>query len=82
MNAMGGMPALIDPMVTTAARTLARSALRLLQDEAARKAAWDEFIRRRDAAPIPPLADYPPPVDLPWPEYVETPRGRDWHIPG
>jgi aminobenzoyl-glutamate utilization protein B len=82
MNAMGGMPALIDPMVTTAARTLARSALRLLQDEAARKAAWDEFVRRRDAAPIPPLADYPPPVDLPWPEYVETPRGRDWHIPG
>jgi aminobenzoyl-glutamate utilization protein B len=60
---------------------LALSALRVLQDDTARQAAWDEFTRRRDAAPIPPLADYAPPVDFKWPEYVETPRGRDWHIP-
>jgi aminobenzoyl-glutamate utilization protein B len=25
--------------------------------------------------------DVIPPVDLPWPEYVETPRGREWHLP-
>jgi len=22
-----------------------------------------------------------PPIDLPWPEYVTTERGYDWHIP-
>ena len=31
----------------------------------------------------PPLlpADFPPPVDLRRPEYVETPRGREWWVP-
>ncbi|EPX85583.1 hypothetical protein [Salipiger mucosus] len=83
MNALGGMPACIDPTVRTAGRVLARAALRLLMDPAAREAAAEELQRRRaEAGGIPPLADYPAPVDLPWPEYVETPRGRDWHIPG
>lgn len=82
MNALGGIPALIDPSVQTAGRVLARTALRLLTDAAARDAAWQEFETRRAEAPVPPLADYPPPVDLPWPEYVTTPRGRHWHIPG
>ncbi|MBS0125325.1 amidohydrolase [Thetidibacter halocola] len=81
MNALGGMRPLIDPTVNCAARVLARSALRLLTDAAARRAAWQEFECRRDVAPIPPLADYPPPIALPWPEYVETRRGRGWHIP-
>ncbi|WP_417206594.1 amidohydrolase [Antarctobacter sp.] len=82
MNALGGMPALIDPTVVTAGRVLARTALRLLTDAEARQAATEEFTRRRAENPIPPLADYPPPVDLPWPEYVTTARGRHWHIPG
>lgn len=82
MNALGGMPALIDPSVLTAGRVLARTALRLLTDPDARDSAWAEFEQRRAAAPIPPLADYPPPVGLPWPEYVTTPRGRHWHVPG
>ncbi len=81
MNALGGMPETIDPTVQCAAKVLARSALRLLEDGAARDAAWDEFARRRDAAPIPPLCDYDPPLHFKWPEYVETARGRDWHIP-
>lgn len=81
MNALGGIPATIDPTVQTAAAVLARSALRLLQDEKARKAAMAEFLTRRDADPIPPLCDYAPPIDFAWPEYVETTRGRDWHIP-
>ena len=81
MNALGGMAPLIDPTVRTAARVLARAALRLLTDAPAREAARAEFDRRRAAGPIPPLADYPPPVDLPWPEYVQTRRGRSWHIP-
>ena len=81
MNALGGIPSTIDPTVQSAAQVLSLSALRLLQDDAKRKKAMEEFHRRRDADPIPPLCDYPPPVDLPWPEYVETRRGRDWHIP-
>ena len=28
-----------------------------------------------------PLCDYEPPIHFRWPEYVETPRGRDWWIP-
>lgn len=82
MNALGGIPALIDPMVQTAGRVLARTALRLLTDTEARNAAWSEFQTRRvKGGALPPLADYPAPVQLPWPEYVETARGRDWHIP-
>lgn len=81
MNALGGIPATIDPMVQTAARVLACSALRLLEDGTARAAAMEEFERRREAGAIPPLCDYPPPIHFKWPEYVETPRGRDWHIP-
>ena len=26
-------------------------------------------------------AEFVPPTDLPWPEYVETPRGREWSLP-
>lgn len=86
MNALGGMPETIDPMVRTASKVLALSALRLLEDADARKAARDEFEARTGggiggAKWIPPLCDYDPPIHFRWPEYVETPRGRDWWIP-
>ena len=81
MNALGGMPQTIDPMVQTAASVLALSALRLLEDETARKDAWSEFERRKAKSDIPPLCDYPAPIHFKWPEYVQTPRGYDWHIP-
>jgi aminobenzoyl-glutamate utilization protein B len=73
-------------MVQTAARVLAHSALRLLQDKAARDAAMAEFKERTGGGVggdswIAPLCDYEPPLGFAWPEYVETPRGRDWHIP-
>ncbi len=82
MNAMGGIPELIDPMINTAAKTLAVSALRILEDEKIRKEAYDEFEQRKnEAGMIPPLCDYAPPVNFCWPEYIETKRGRDWVIP-
>lgn len=81
MNALGGIPSTIDPMVQVAAKVLARSALRVLTDREAREAAWAEFEARRADGP-PPLCDYPPPLDFAWPEYVETARGRHWHLPG
>jgi aminobenzoyl-glutamate utilization protein B len=86
MNALGGIRATIDPMVERAAEVLALSALRLIEDSAARDAAWAEFRDRTGGGPggagwIPPLCDYAPPVDFRWPEYVTTARGRDWWIP-
>ncbi|PVA06878.1 peptidase M20 [Thalassorhabdomicrobium marinisediminis] len=80
MNALGGMPQTIDPMVQVAAKVLATSALRLLEDEHIRDAAMAEF-KTRTANPIQPLADYPAPTQFKWPEYVQTARGFDWHIP-
>lgn len=81
MNALGGIPATIDPMVQAAAQVLATSALRLLEDTETRTIAMAEFDRRKAEHDIPPLCDYPPPTGFRWPEYVETARGRDWHIP-
>ena len=79
---MGGIPDLIDPMIKTAAKTLAVSALRLLEDSALRKTAYSEFERRKaENGDIPPLCDYDPPLQFRWPEYVQTVRGRDWIIP-
>lgn len=81
MNALGGIPATIDPMIRCAAKTLAASAIRLLEDKTARDAAMDEFKTRTGETMIPPLCDYDPPIHFRWPEYVNTPRGHDWWIP-
>lgn len=86
MNALGGIPATIDPMVERAAGVLALSALRLLEDDTARTEAMTEFKRRTGGGIggetwMPPLCDYDPPIHFRWPEYVETARGRDWWIP-
>lgn len=86
MNALGGIPSTIDPMVQTAAKVLAASALHLLEDQSARDAAMEEFRARTGGGIggdtwLPPRCDYDPPIHFRWPEYIETPRGRDWWIP-
>ena len=86
MNALGGIPQTIDPMIETAAKVLASTAVRLLEDDRARDAIRAEFETRTGggigaAAWMPPLCDYDPPIDFAWPEYVETARGRGWCIP-
>ncbi|WP_137157614.1 amidohydrolase [Rhizobium sp. FKL33] len=86
MNALGGIPETIDPMVTTAAKVLAHAGLRILEDPAARAAAKAEFDARTGGGVsgdrwLAPLCDYDPPIQFRWPEYIETPRGRDWWIP-
>ncbi|MDQ0471660.1 amidohydrolase [Labrys wisconsinensis] len=86
MNALGGMPETIDPMVVCAAKTVALAALRLIEDGEARAAARREFVERTGGGIggsnwIGPLCDYEPPIHFRWPEYVTTPRGRDWWIP-
>ncbi|GAA4864245.1 zinc-binding metallopeptidase family protein [Saccharopolyspora rosea] len=83
MNALGGMPATIGPTIDVAARAVAGSLLDLLCDREVLAAARAEFERRTAEDPAPPLlpADFHPPIDLPWPEYVTTARGRDWCVP-
>lgn len=86
MNALGGIPETIDPMVITAAKILSLSALKLLEDPAARDKAMDEFIQRTGGGVggdnwIAPLCDYQPPIHFRWPEYIQTKRGHDWWIP-
>ena len=81
MNALGGMPATIDPTVICAAKTVGLTLLQLLTDNGLRERAWAEFEQRRAENPIPPLCDYPPPIHFRWPEYVTTARGEEWWIP-
>jgi len=86
MNALGGIPETIDPMVNTAAKVLAGSALRIMQDADLRRAMKDEFIERTGGGIggtnwIPPQCDYDPPIHFRWPEYINTARGYDWWIP-
>ena len=81
MNALGGIPATIDPMVCTAAKILAVAAVRLLEDKSARESAMAEFKKRTGGGIggrtwMAPLCDYAPPIEFKWPEYVNTPRGR------
>jgi len=87
-NALNGLPAAIDPTWTTAGRTVANTFLDLLTEPAVLAAAKAEFEDRtgggvggeRWVAPL--LArDFAPPVDLPWPEYVDTVRGHEWVLP-
>ncbi len=86
MNALGGIPATIDPMVTRAAQVLACAGLRVLEDSVLRHSAAQEFERRTGGGVggdtwLAPLCDYDPPIHFRWPEYVTTARGHDWWIP-
>ena len=82
MNALGGIPATIDPTVSTAAKTIAGTMLDLLTDQEMLRRTRTEYDNRlAREGETKPWCDYAPPLDFPWPEYVETPRGREWWIP-
>jgi aminobenzoyl-glutamate utilization protein B len=85
-NAMNGLPAAIDPCWSYASKVIARCAVRLISDPGLLAEAHAEFDDRRaqaDPRLLAPLlpADFVPPIELPWPEYVETHRGREWTLP-
>jgi aminobenzoyl-glutamate utilization protein B len=88
INAMGGRPEIVDPGMFVAGKTLAATLLDLLTQPEELEKARTEFNERTGGgvggskwvAPL--LApDFPPPVDLRWPEYVQTVRGEEWWIP-
>lgn len=86
MNALGGLAPCIDPMIETAAKTIAFTILELVERPEILRQATAEFVQRTGGGVggegwLAPLCDYLPPIDLRWPEYVTTARGTDWHIP-
>jgi aminobenzoyl-glutamate utilization protein B len=87
-NAIGGVPAAIDPGMIVAGKTIAATLLDLVTRPDELQRAQAEFRERTGGgvggeqwvAPLLPK-DFPPPVDLRWPEYVTTVRGDEWWIP-
>lgn len=87
-NALNGVPAAIDPTWIVAGKTIGLTLIDLLTDAQLLAAARDEFIQRTGGgiggdqwvAPLLP-SDFDPPVDLRWPEYIQTARGFEWWLP-
>lgn len=86
--AMSGIRSTIDPAIFVAGKTIGASIVELLMEPSELKKAQDEFKERTGGgvggskwlAPLLP-ADFKPPVDLRWPEYITTVRGEEWWIP-
>jgi aminobenzoyl-glutamate utilization protein B len=86
MNALGGHPAAIDPMVQCAAQVVGMTVVDCLTDPALLERAQEEFRARTGGGIggsdwLAPLCDHAPPIHFRWPEYVTTPRGTEWTIP-
>lgn len=86
-NALGGVSEVTHPGMFLASRTIAGTFLDLFLDRDTLAAVHAEFEERTGGGVggdewVGPLLDedFDPPVDLPWPEYVETPRGREWSL--
>jgi aminobenzoyl-glutamate utilization protein B len=87
-NAIGGLPAAIDPGLFVAGKTIATTFVDLLTSPEELQLANREFEERtgggvggsRWCAPLLP-PDFAAPIDLPWPEYVQTERGEEWSLP-
>jgi aminobenzoyl-glutamate utilization protein B len=86
-NAMGGVPACIDPMIMTGGKVIATTILDLLTDGISLQKAKAEFRDRTGGgiggtkwvAPLLPK-DFAPPIDYSWPEYITTARGEEWSV--
>lgn len=87
-NALGGVAAAVDPGMFVAGKTIAGTILDLLTRPEELQKCKDEFVERTGGGVggdkwVAPLLDrdFPPPIDLRWPEYVTTVRGEEWWIP-
>lgn len=87
-NALGGIPATIDPMIQSAAKTIGATLIDLLTKPELLQAATAEFKQRTGGgiggsawqAPLLPK-DFKVPHAYRWPEYITTVRGEEWTIP-
>ena len=85
MNALGGIPETINPMIFTASKTIALSFLKILKNPKILKDAKKEFKKRTGGGIngkhwLPPLCDYKPPFEHRWPEYFYTKNKKKWNI--
>lgn len=87
-NALGGLPAAIDPGLFVAGKTMALTLIDLALKPGLLEAAKAEWRERTGGGMggskwVPPLLpkDFVAPHDLRWPEYVATARGEEWWIP-
>lgn len=86
--ALGGFPPAIDPTWEVAGKTIGATFIDLLLRPEVLEAAKAEFDERTGGgiggdkwvAPLLP-PDFQAPVDLPWPEYINTVRGEEWWLP-
>jgi aminobenzoyl-glutamate utilization protein B len=80
---LGGKKGPIDRTIYTAAKAISGTLMDLAEDPLKIKACKDEWAERIKHEYEAPQLDpeWDPPIDLPWPEYVVTERGHDWHIP-
>ena len=86
--ALAGNRSTIDPAIFTGGKVIAGCLIDLLTKPELLARAKAEFDERTGGGLggtkwVPPLlpTDLDPPLDIRWPEYVETPRGREWWIP-
>jgi len=86
--AMTGERSTIDPAILIGAKVLAGSFIDLLTKPEILNKAKVEFNERTGGGIgggkwVPPLLspDLRPPLEIRWPEYIETRRGREWWIP-
>jgi aminobenzoyl-glutamate utilization protein B len=87
-NALGGVRECIDSSIFVAGSTIAAALIDLVKFPAELQKAQAEFRERTGGgiagsqwvAPLLPK-DFPPPVELRWPEYIQTVRGEEWWIP-
>lgn len=81
--ALGGIRGPIDKTVYTAGKAISGTMIDLFTDPVKLNECKDELAERLMTESEEPLLDpeWDPPIDLPWPEYVVTERGYDWHIP-
>jgi aminobenzoyl-glutamate utilization protein B len=80
---MGGVRGPIDRTIATAGKAISGTLIDLFESPTNLMKCKDEWNDRVKTDYEPPLLDpaLDPPIDLPWPEYVTTERGYDWHIP-
>lgn len=87
-NALGGRSEVVDPGMFVAGKTIAGTLLDLITRPEELRNAKAEFDERTGGGvggsswvgPLLP-SDFRAPVDLRWPEYVQTERGEEWWIP-
>ena len=81
--ALCGMKGIIDKSIYTAGKAISGTMLDLLTDPEKLKICKEEWQDQTSKYIEKPLLspELEPPTDLPWPEYVTTVRGREWHIP-